>query len=137
MAFEESPEIFWQRFTDFAIPAEIMPVPYGYPLVEALTQIGAVYAFDRGAPPTPVGRLDVLFACSLENFRYRHSRPQLQRMPAGRTMLAGKVLRQLDDYTYLFDVGIPLIINSHEPLEVGASLEVVAAPPLMVFRNEV
>ncbi len=136
MAFEDSPDTFWQRFSAFAIPVEMLPVPCGYPLVEALAPIGAVYAFDRGAPPAPVGRLDVLFAAAVENFRYQNEPPRLQALAGGRTLLVGKVLRQLAEETYLFDVGMPLVLSSAEPLETGATLEVIAAPPLMLYRQE-
>jgi len=136
VAFEESPDDFWLQFSEFATTVELLPVPYGYPVVEALTSIGAVYAFDRGAPPAPVGRLEVVFAASVDSFRYRNARPGLQPLAGGRTLASGKVLKKLADEAYLFDAGLPLIINSREPLEVGAPIELVAAPPLMLFRNE-
>ena len=137
MAFEDSPEVYWQHYGEHAISVEMLPVPYGYPLVEAVTPAGVVYAFDRGAPPAPAGRQDVLFSASVESFRYRQQRPSLRAVEGGRTLLAGKVLRRLSADAYLFDAGLPLVVNSEEPLEEGAALEIVAAPPLMLFRKEV
>ncbi|WP_457631116.1 hypothetical protein [Oceanithermus sp.] len=137
MVFEESPEVFWQRYLEHAASVELLPVPYGSPLLEALTPIGPVYAFDRGAPPAPVGRVNVIFAAAVESFRYRSGPARLQPAGGGRTLLAGKILRDLGGGAYLFDAGIPLVLHAAEPLESGAPLEVVAAPPLMLFREEV
>jgi len=137
VAFEDSPEVFWQRYGEHAVAVEMLPVPYGYPLVETLTPQGAVYAFDRGAPPSPIGRLNVLFAAAVESFRYRRLPAGLQSYEGGRALLAGRVVRRLSDDAFLFDAGIPLVINSQDPLEVGATLEVITAPPLMIFREEV
>jgi len=136
MAFEESPDTFWQRFSANAIPVEMLPVPYGCPLVEIITPIGVVYAFDRGAPPSPVGSVDVLIAATLENYRFHSDKKEIYPLNGGRTKLVGKVLRKLTENAYLFDVGIPIIVNSGEPLEVGSGLEITAAPPLMLFRKE-
>ncbi len=137
MAFEESPDTFYQRFSSYAVPVELLPQPYGYPLLEALTPIGVIYAFDRGAPPTPIGRADVLFAATAASFRYRSGRPQLEQLPGGRARLTGKVRERLGTDAFLFDVGIPLVLNSSEPLEVGAALEVLTAPVLMAFPGGV
>ncbi|WP_457638342.1 hypothetical protein [Oceanithermus sp.] len=136
MAYEESPEDFWRQFSKYAVAVELLPVPYGYPVVEALTPIGAVYAFDRGAPPTPAGRQEALFAAFVDSFRYRRARPGLHPLQGGRTLISGKVLKKFAEDTYLFDSGLPLILSSGEPLEIGAPIELIAAPPLMLFRDE-
>ena len=137
MIFEESPDVFWQRFSEYAITGEILPVPYGYPLLEVITTIGAVYAFDRGAPPAPTGFQEVLFAGAVKSFKNNNEPKGMQQIKGGYSILKGKVLRELEDETYLFDVGILIILNSEEPLQVGVSLEVVIEPPLMIFRKEV
>jgi len=136
MAFEEDPDTFYQRFAAYALPVEILPQPYGYSLLETLTPIGVIYAFDRGAPPSPVGHANVLFAATVASFRYRSGRPRLEQLPGGSARLAGKVREKLGEDAFLFDVGIPLVLNSYEPLEVGASLEVVTAPVLMAFPGD-
>jgi len=136
MVFEESPESFWGKYAKFAIPVELLPSPYGYALIEALTPLGPIYAFDRGSPPTPVGRHDALFAAHLQKFRIRAAPAGLVMKPKGQLLLSGKIKHQLADGTYLYDIGIPFILNSYERLEPGIGVEVVTAPPLMLFRDE-
>jgi len=136
VVFEESPEVFWEKYAEFAVPAELLPFSQGYAVTEAVTPIGSIYAFDRGAPPTPSGHQNVLFAAALESFRVRNTAPGITPLPGGRTLLSGQVRRRLDAVSYLFDAGIPLILNSAEALEDGLGLEIVAAPPLMLFREE-
>lgn len=59
-AIEESPEAFYQRFQAHALEVYLFPEPWGSPLVEVLCGEQVVYAFDRGAPPAPTGRVKAL-----------------------------------------------------------------------------
>jgi len=136
MAFEDSPEVFAERFSDHAVGVELLPQPFGYPLLEAVTPVGVLYPFDRGAPPAPSGKVELVLHATVETFRYSNRPPGVREIAGGRYLLSGRVIRQLEPSFYLLDCGIPLVLASEEPLETAKQVEVTTEPPLMAFRRE-
>jgi hypothetical protein len=59
-ALEESPETFFARFQAHAVEVHLFPEPWGSPLLEVGVGGFILYAFDRGAPPAPTGRVRAL-----------------------------------------------------------------------------
>ncbi len=136
MVREESPEAFALRFAEHAVAVELLPVPYGYPLLEALTPVGVLYPFDRGAPPAPTGPVELILHASLASFRYREAPAAVEPLAGGRYRMRGRVLRELEPGFYLLDCDLPMVLASEEPLESGMAVEVISEPPLMAFRLE-
>ncbi|WP_293177435.1 hypothetical protein [Oceanithermus sp.] len=136
MVWEESPEEFWERFREHAVRVELLPQPWSRATLEAVTPAGVLYPFDRGAPPAPVGRVELLLHAVAASFRYRAEPPGLEPLGAGRCRIRGRTLRDLGQGYYLLDAGVPLVLASSDPLEVGLPVEVRTEPPLMAFRNE-
>lgn len=136
MVWEESPEAFWERFAEHAVGVELMPLPANAVVLEVVTPQGVLYPFDRGAPPPPSGRAEVVLHAVVSSFRHLTRRPGLQQEEGGRHLVWGRVLRDLGDGFYLVNAGLPLVLASAEPLEVGADLELRTEPPLMAFRDE-
>lgn len=136
MAYEESPEVFAERFAEHAVGVELLPQPFGYPLLEAVTPAGVLYPFDRGAPPAPTGQVELVLHATVETFKYRQGTPGVRELPGGRYRLRGRVRRELEPGFYLMDCGVPLVLASEEPLEAGMDIEVTTEPPLMAFRKE-
>ncbi|ADR36291.1 hypothetical protein [Oceanithermus profundus] len=136
MAYEEGPEAFAERFAEYAVAVELLPQPFGYPLLEAVTPVGVLYPFDRGAPPSPSGPVELVLHAVVASFRYRKQPPGVQALAGGRHRLCGRVQREIAPGFYLLDCGLPLVLASDEPLETGMEIEVTAEPPLMAFRSE-
>ncbi len=136
MTVEESPEEFSELFAEYATRVDLLPLPVGYPLLEALTPIGVVLAMDRCAPPAPTGQADVIFHAVCESFSVRGGDKLYRPLPRGASLLRGRVVKALSDVHYLFDVGVHFVLGSYEPLEAGLPLEIRAAAPLMAFRLE-
>ncbi len=136
MVLEEGPEAFALRFTECAAGVELLPVPFGHPLLEALTPSGVLYPFDRGAPPAPAGPVELILHATLSSFRYLERPAEITALAGGRYRLRGRVLRELEPGFYLFDCGLPLVLACDEPLETGMGVEGTTEPPLMAFRSE-
>ncbi len=136
MAYEESPEYFAEHFADHAVNVELLPYPFGYPLLEAITPVGVLYPFDRCAPPAPTGQVELVLHASVESFRYRRHAPGIEELSGGRYRLKGRVQAELEPGFYLMDCGLPLVLASEKPLEEGMDIEVTTEPPLMAFRME-
>ncbi len=131
MALEESPETFFHRFQDHALEVHLFPEPWGSPLLEVLVRGQVVYAFDRGAPPAPSGRVRALLHGLVREARPLSQDPFLEREgPAYR--LGGRA-RPLGEGFYLLEGPIPLLVHSETPLPERA--EVHLWPPLMLFRE--
>lgn len=136
MGFEEGPETFGERFAQFALAAELLPQPFGYPLLEVVTPVGVLYPFDRGAPPAPTGKVELILHATVASFRYRKQEPRIQPLAGGRYRLSGRIVREVEPHFYLLDCGVPLLLASEEPLETGMAAVIITEPPLMAFRPE-
>ncbi len=101
-AIEESPEEFLRRFLEHRLEVDLLPEPWGSPLLEALTPLGPLYAFDRGAPPAPVGPTPVLLHGVAEWVRPLEGEAYLKRV-RDRYRLGGEA-RELGEGFYLLEV---------------------------------
>lgn len=135
-AIEESPEEFLRRFLEHRMEVELSPEPWGCPLLEALTPLGPLYAFDRGAPPAPVGRALVLLHGVAEWARPLLGEPYLERA-RDRYRLGGEAA-PLGGGFYLLRIpgprgeGVKLVVYWEG--EMPGRAEVGLLPPLMLFR---
>ena len=131
---EYSPEAFVERFGDAQFEAEVLPTPMGYPLLELALPHALLFAFDRGAPPTPHGRMNLLLHGVVERHWEEGGPPSAIPGTGGRYRFRGRVRRIYGDGFYLFESVAPLVLASNEPLPTGAEVTVITLPPLMGFR---
>lgn len=127
---EESPESFLERFSGHREEVFLFPEPWGSPLVEAKTPAGVVYAFDRGAPPTPTGPLKALLHGVAEEVRPLEGEAFLRR-EGPRYRLGGEAT-PLGGGFYLLEAGVKVVVYWEGPMPKRA--EVLLCPPLMLFR---
>lgn len=130
-ALEESPEAFWGRFREYALEVRLSPEPWGSPLVEVLHGEGVVYAFDRGAPPAPAGRVRALLHGVVAEAKPLEGEAFLRR-EGPRYRLGGRA-RALGEGFYLLEAPVPVLVYGEMPLPEAA--EVLLWPPLMLFRE--
>jgi len=130
-AIEESPEAFYQRFQAHALEVYLFPEPWGSPLVEVLCGEQVVYAFDRGAPPAPTGRVKALLHGVVREAKPLEGAPFLRR--EGPTYRLGGRARALGDGFYLLEAPVPVLVHGEAPLPEEA--EALLWPPLMLFRE--
>ncbi|WP_117238292.1 hypothetical protein [Thermus sediminis] len=131
MVLEESPEAFFARFQAYALEVHLFPEPWGSPLLEVLVAGQLVYAFDRGAPPAPTGRVRALLHGLVREARPLEGDPFLERK--GPVYRLGGRARPLGEGFYLLEGPIPLLVHGETPLPERA--EVLLWPPLMLFRE--
>uniref|UniRef100_A0A7C2C2T5 Uncharacterized protein n=1 Tax=Thermus islandicus TaxID=540988 RepID=A0A7C2C2T5_9DEIN len=130
-ALEESPETFFARFQEHALEVHLFPEPWGSPLLEVLVAGQVVYAFDRGAPPAPAGRVRALLHGVVREAGPLRRDPFLER--EGAAYRLGGRTRPLGEGFYLLEGPIRLLLHAETPLPEGA--EVLLWPPLMLFRE--
>jgi len=130
-ALEESPETFFARFQAHAVEVHLFPEPWGSPLLEVGVGGFILYAFDRGAPPAPTGRVRALLHGVAREVKPWEGEAFLELMgPAYR--IGGKA-RPLGEGFYLLEEPIPLLLHSETPLPSRAQVHLW--PPLMLFRE--
>ena len=134
MALEEHPEAFFERFEAVAGTFEVLPVPYGYPLLELVTPEGVLPVFDRGAPPIEGGRFRVLIHGVVLSFEPRKEPAYVRPLPTGRTRLSGAVEADLGEGFFHVAATVPVLVHAPEALKVGERYVFDLAPPLMGFR---
>lgn len=133
-AVEDSPEAFYERFVDHSFEAELLPVPFGSPVIELLTPHGMLLAFDRGLPPGPSGIQRILLHGEVEQVTYGEVQLGFERQPQGRVLLRAMVVRGLGQGHFLLDLGFPVVV--YGALEPGREASVLLKPPLMAFRAD-
>lgn len=130
-SIEESPESFLDRFRAYMVEAYLFPEPWGSPVLEALVQGQIVYAFDRGAPPAPIGLVRALLHGVVRQARPLERGAFMEREGAS-YRLGGKAL-PLGEGFYLLEAPLPVVVHAETPLPEQA--EVLLWPPLMLFRE--
>ena len=132
MSLEDSPEAFFERFKEAAFVAEVLPVPWGWPLVEVETPLGPLRAMDRGAPPLKPGNHTLLLHGVVAEISAEKAEGEFfKELKEGAYLFAGPV-RELQPGFYLMRSVVPVLLYSETPLP--ASPAVVTHPPLMGFR---
>ena len=136
LGLEDSPEQFVERFREALFEAELLPTPMGYPLLEIALPGGVLYAFDRGAPPTPRGKTPLLLhgVVLKAHLEEAEASPQAELLAGGRYRLRGRVVRSLDGGFLLFESVAPVVLYAPGRLEANRRYTVELAPPLMGFR---
>ncbi len=135
MVLEESPDTFFERFSQYATQLDLLPVPEGWPLLEAHTPLGLIFLFDRGTPPAPLGPTDVLVHGVVREVRPAEGKPRLTPRTGGAYTISGRVIGEPAPGFFLFDAGFPILLASQTPLEPETRIEVDLEPPLMAFRK--
>lgn len=138
-ALEESLEYFWEHFSAYAVPMPLGPEPLGSPLLEVLTPLGPVLAFDRGLTPVMGGDLPILLHGQVEEWRPEAGHTPLRYLGGGRYEASGWVVERLGGPFFLLRLGgeaeiLTLLLAALEPPPVGAEGTARLAPPLMAFR---
>jgi hypothetical protein len=128
---EESPESFFARFQAHALEAHLLPEPWGSPLLEVLAAGQVVWAFDRGAPPAPTGRVRVLLHGVVREARPWAGEPFLER--EGASYRLGGRATPLGEGFYLLETTLPVVVHAETSLPEGVA--VLLWPPLMLFRE--
>ncbi len=134
MALEDSPELFFERFAEAAFEAEVLPAPVGHPLLTLALPGGLLFAFDRGAPPAPHGRVTLLLHGVARHHAPEEGPPTAKRLSGGGYFLRGEVTRAFGEGFYLLESLAPILVYAEAPLELGQQIAVELAPPLMGFR---
>ncbi|MER3555125.1 MAG: hypothetical protein C4331_12475 [Meiothermus sp.] len=138
-ALEESLDLFWEHFSPYATPFPLSPEPMGSPLLEVLTPLGPVLAFDRSLTPLPRGNVPILLHAQVEEWREEAAGSALRHLDGGRYEAVGRVEARLGGPFFLFKVGtdpesLTLLLADLEPPPSGSVGTARLAPPLMAFR---
>jgi hypothetical protein len=142
-ALEESPEHFWERFSQYAQTWPISPEPLGSPLLEVLTSLGPLFAFDRCLAPLSGSVTPLIFHGQVEDWNPDQNTNNVQHLGGGRYQFTGQVQAVLDASFFVLQVESPnsephlrLVLGALDPPGVGSWVTVRLAPPLMVFRPD-
>ncbi|MEN2983208.1 MAG: hypothetical protein ABDH20_12130 [Thermus sp.] len=130
-ALEETPEGFFARFQAHALPVQLFPEPWGSPVLEVLVEGQVLYAFDRGLPPAPAGRVLGLLHGVVREARPLRREPFVER--DGSAYRLGGRATPLGEGFYLLQGPVQVVVHAPSPLP--AEAEVLLWPPLMLFRE--
>lgn len=140
---EESPEYFWERFSQYAQTWPISPEPLGSPLLEVLTSLGPLFAFDRTLAPISGSATPLIFHGQVEHWHTTQNTNTVQHLGGGRYQFTGQVETVLDASFFVLQVESPsselrlrLVLAALNPPSTGSWVTVQLAPPLMVFRPD-
>jgi hypothetical protein len=140
---EESPEYFWERFSQYAQTWPVSPEPLGSPLLEVLTPVGPLFAFDRTLVPFAGSETPLLFHGQVAHWESAQNNPPAQHLGGGRYQMTGLVEAVLDELFFVFRVeglgseaGLRLVLSAQNPPSVGGWATVYLMSPLMVFRPD-
>lgn len=131
LVLEESPEGFFARFRAHAVEAHLSPEPWGSPILEVLAGEQVVYAFDRGPPPAPTGRAQVLLHGVVQEVAPLEEEPFVRR--EGDRYRLGGPATPLGEGFYLVEAPLKVVVYAEAPLPARAT--VLLWPPLMLFRE--
>ncbi|RDI94690.1 hypothetical protein DV704_10320 [Meiothermus sp. QL-1] len=139
---EESPEEFWQRFGRFAQPLPVCPEPLGSPVLEVLTPLGPLYAFDRGLIPLWGGSPSLLLHGQVEHWEEGPSlRAFVRDLGGGRYALGGRVGALVERGFFLLELPaegkvVRVLLAADHPPAPDTWVTAWLRPPLMAFRPE-
>ncbi|WP_243454915.1 hypothetical protein [Meiothermus sp. CFH 77666] len=142
-ALEESPEYFWERFSGYAQTWPVCPEPLGSPLLEVLTPLGPLYAFDRTLVHFSGSETPVIVHGEVEHWEATQDTNALQHLGGGRYQMTGRVQAVLDATYFVLQVqgsggesSLQVVLAASNLPGVGSWITVQLKPPLMVFRPE-
>jgi hypothetical protein len=139
---EDDPEHFWERFCAFAVEFGVAPEPLGSPLLEVITPLGTLYAFDRSLASYGSKAKGILHAQvqTWQSLEAEAPAPQSAiHKGGGRYELSGVVENHIDKHFFVLNAGTPpacrFVLWGEQVPEVGLTIKALLAPPLMVFRE--
>jgi len=140
---EESPEYFWERFSQYAQTWLVSPEPLGSPLLEVLTPLGPLFAFDRTLAPFTKSETSLIFHGQVTKWESAQNTSAIQHLEGGRYRISGRVEAVLDASFFVLKVedtagetSTLFVLAAQNPPDVGRWVTVQLAPPLMVFRPD-
>lgn len=140
---EESPEYFWERFSQYAQTWPVSPEPLGSPLLEVLTTLGPLFAFDRSLVPFSGNETPLIFHGQVDRWEIAQNAASIQHLGGGRYQMTGQVEAVLDALFFVFqvqsssgDASLRLVFSAQNPPTPGSWVTVELLPPLMVFRPD-
>ncbi len=143
MVLEESPEHFWERFAQYAQTWPVSPEPLGSPLLEVLTPLGPLFAFDRALVPISGSQTPLIFHGQVDHWETTQNTNAVQHLGGGRYQMTGRVTAVLDDGFFVLqaqgsgaEAALQLVLSAQTPPTTGSWITVHLAPPLMVFRPD-
>lgn len=142
MVLEESPEYFWERFSQYAQAWPVSPEPLGSPLLEVLTPLGPLFAFDRTLVPLSGSETPLIFHGQVEHWEATQNTNALQHLGGGRYQITGRVEAVLDATFFVLQVEgngsetLQMVLAAPNPPDMGSWITVQLVPPLMVFRPD-
>lgn len=143
MVLEESPEYFWERFSKYTQTWPVSPEPLGSPMLEVLTPLGPLFAFDRTLVPFSGSETPLVFHGQVEHWEATQDTNALQHLGGGRYQITGRVEAVLDATFFVLqvqgsgsEIPLQLVLAAPNPPGVGSWITVQLKPPLMVFRPD-
>lgn len=140
---EESPEYFWERFSQYAQTWPVSPEPLGSPLLEVLTPLGPLFAFDRTLVPFSGSETPLIFHGQVEHWEVAQNTNAVQHLGGGWYQITGQVEAVLDSSFFVLqveglgsEIRLHLVLAAQNPPSVGSWVTVQLVPPLMVFRPD-
>ncbi len=140
---EESPEYFWARFSQYAQTWPVSPEPLGSPLLEVLTPVGPLYAFDRTLVPFAGSETPLILHGQVAHWDTTQNTQTVQHLGGGRYQMTGQVEAVLDEIFFVFQVEslgneawVRLVLAAQNPPSVGSWITIQVVSPLMVFRPD-
>ncbi|MCS7067384.1 MAG: hypothetical protein RMK51_01970 [Meiothermus sp.] len=143
VTLEESPEYFWERFSAYAQTWPVSPEPLGSPLLEVLTPLGPLFAFDRTLVPFSGSETPLIVHGQVEHWEATQTTPALQHLGGGRYQMTGRVEAVLNKAFFVLQVQGPgnetplqAVLAAPNPPDLGSWVSVQLRAPLMVFRPD-
>lgn len=140
---EDSPESFWERFSQYAQIWPVSPEPLGSPVLEVLTPWGVLYVFDRSLTPFSGEKALLIIHGQVERWEVASEASAIEHLGGGRYRVQGRVEAVLDSRYFLLDLAgaqqegrLHLVLASSRLPELGTPIQAHLASPLMAFRAE-
>lgn len=134
---EDSPEGFWERFSEHAVVLGVSPEPLGSPMLELLTPYGPLFVFDRGLIPLSSSSERFILHAQVKSWQDTRREPSVEHLGGGRYQLVGQVSQHLSGVCFVLQVGsLPLVLAGQDKPSLGSTVEATLYPPLMAFRAE-
>ncbi|WP_299430844.1 hypothetical protein [uncultured Meiothermus sp.] len=140
---EESPEYFWERFSQYAQTWPVSPEPLGSPLLEVLTPLGPLFAFDRTLAPLSGSETPLILHGQVEHWETAQNTSAVQHLKGGQYRMTGQVESVLDASFFVLqlegsggETPLRLVLAAQNLPGAGSWVTVRLLPPLMVFRPD-
>lgn len=134
---EDSPEGFWEHYSEYAVVLGVSPEPMGSPMLELLTPYGPLFVFDRGLVPLSASSERFILHGQVKSWQETQRDPGVEHLGGGAYRLTGQVSQHLDGICFLLQIGsLPVVLAGQDKPNPGSTVEATLYPPLMAFRAE-